>query len=98
MPIMTSLSTRFLGHPRLMNPALGMMVRPGGAGPSANSSMAEAAGRFKRLEEDSPNVSFRAERGISPFLGIQRREIPRFASARGFSAGARNHSSIYLFP
>jgi hypothetical protein len=37
--------------------------------------------RLNRLRKNSINVSFRGaeRRGISLFLGIQRREIPRFA-------------------
>jgi len=37
---MTSLSTRFFGHPRLMNPAFGMKGGPATAGQEDYSSMA----------------------------------------------------------
>jgi hypothetical protein len=54
--------------------------------------LASLAARLNGVPKSSQTASFRGaeRRGIPPSLGLVRREIPRSASARAFSASARN--------
>jgi len=66
---MTSLSTRFFGHPRLMNPAFGMKYGPGTGGQVHYSSMA-------------PEMPLRVAVGERPTIKVTAAPTNFFQSAR----------------